>query len=70
MTRDDLTRIRKAAAPHMSQAAFARALGYKDPRAYRRYENGGRPVPPRLASLMLMVSAHGLAYVQQFIEGN
>lgn len=42
------------------QRRFARALGYRDADAYRKYEAGLRPVPPLLAKLMLMIKKHGL----------
>lgn len=60
MSPDDLRRIRKAAAPDMSQAAFARTLGYADADSYRRYETGRRPIPDLLARLAIMIERHGL----------
>lgn len=44
----------------MSQAAFARTLGYADADSYRRYETGRRPIPDLLARLAIMIERHGL----------
>lgn len=44
----------------MTQAAFARALGYEDAAQYRKYETGMRPVPRLLGMLMGMIAQHGL----------
>ena len=60
MNPDRLKAIRKAAAPDMTQAAYARALGYVDQDAYRKYESGSRPVPTLLAKLAEMIEDHGL----------
>lgn len=60
MTGEELRAIRKAAAPEMTQAAFARAIGYEDANSYRRYENGARPVPTLLAKLADMIRNRGL----------
>jgi len=43
----------------MSQAAFARCLGYADADAYRKYEAGSRPVPHLLAMLMQAMVSTG-----------
>ena len=58
MTPQELRRIRLESAD--SQAAFARALGYKGADTYRKYENGMRPVPHLLALLALMIDKHGM----------
>ena len=58
MTPTDLRRIRKANAP--TQGAFARALGYQDQDAYRKYESGARPIPRLLGKLALMIDTHGM----------
>lgn len=60
MTPDTLRAIRLSAAPDMSQARFAQAIGYVDADAYRKYESGARPVPHLLALLMRMIEAHGM----------
>lgn len=60
MTGEELQAIRKAAAPEMTQAAFARVLGYKDTNSYHKYERGQRPVPPLLAKLAEMIRLHGV----------
>lgn len=52
MTPSKLKSIRVAAASDMSQAQFARALGYADADAYRKYESGARPVPHLLCLVM------------------
>lgn len=59
MTPADLRAIRRRVAPHMSQTQFARALGYRDVRTYRRYEAGKQDIPPRLIERMLAISAAG-----------
>lgn len=59
MTQDDLRAARLAIAPGMSQAAFARCLGYADADAYRKYEAGSRPVPHLLAMLMQAMVSTG-----------
>ena len=58
MTTAELRRIRNQSAA--SQAAFARALGYKDSDAYRKYETGGRPIPTLLQKLAYMIDRHGM----------
>lgn len=60
MTPAELRTIRKAAAPDMTQAAFARLLGYADADSYRRYESGHRPIPHLLAMLMRCVERYGI----------
>lgn len=60
MTPERLRAIRAQVAPHMTQAAFARTLGYEDAAQYRKYETGMRPVPRLLAMLMGMIALHGL----------
>ena len=60
MTPERLKAIRHAAAPDMTQAAFARSLGYADHDAYRKYESGARPVPTLLGKLAEMIERHGL----------
>ena len=59
MTPADLKAIRRRVAPDLSQAAFARALGYRDARTYRRYESGKQDIPPRLVERMMQVSRAG-----------
>jgi len=59
VTPAQLKEIRKAAAPDMSQAAFARCLGYVDGEAYRKYESGTRPIPTLLSKLAWMIDQHG-----------
>jgi len=58
MTPAELRRIRKANAP--TQGAFARALGYQDQDAYRKYESGARPIPRLLDKLAQMIDTHGM----------
>lgn len=58
MTPADLRRIRTENAA--SQAAFARALGYADADAYRKYETGMRPIPTLLCKLAEMIDQNGL----------
>ncbi len=63
MTPERLRAIRKSACPGRGgQGAFARALGYTDPRAYRRYESeiSDRPMPALLIRVAEMIEAHGL----------
>lgn len=60
MTPDELIAIRKHLAP--TQGAFALALGYhgvNGVRAYRRYENGTRPVPTLLAVAARLLDERG-----------
>jgi len=59
MTPDELRAIRKTAAPGMSQADYARLMGYRDRHTYRRYETGTRDIPPLVEKLALMIAAHG-----------
>lgn len=58
MTPTELTTIRKATG--LTQAGFARWLGYDNPRTYGRYERGNRPVPMLLALIMRYVEKHGI----------
>lgn len=58
MTPEYLRLIRTENAP--TQGAFARALGYKDEDAYRKYESGARPIPTLLAKLAYMIDRHGM----------
>lgn len=58
MAPDELRAIRIKSAP--SQGAFARALGYQDADAYRKYEAGSRPIPLLLAKLAEMIDLHGM----------
>lgn len=60
MTPNELRAIRKGAAPGMTQAAFARLLGYENVDSYRRYETGLRPIPRPIQILMRMIDAHGV----------
>lgn len=58
MAPTELRRIRIKSAP--TQGAFARALGYHDADAYRKYEAGSRPIPLLLAKMAEMIDQHGL----------
>lgn len=60
MTGTELRAIRQRVAPDLSQAAFARLLGYVDGDAYRKYESGARPVPHLLGLLAGMLDRHGV----------
>jgi len=60
MTPSQIKTTRKLAAPDMTQANFARALGYVDADAYRKYESGARQAPPLLRRLMDMIERHGM----------
>lgn len=57
MTPDELRAIRLSVAPDLSQAGFARALGYADADAYRKYESGARPVPHLLGLVVLALAS-------------
>ena len=58
MKHDDLRRIREQT--DLTQGAFARALGYANQDAYRKYESGARPIPMLLQKLAHMIDKHGL----------
>jgi transcriptional regulator with XRE-family HTH domain len=58
MTPQRLREIRKANSP--TQSAFARALGYADQDAYRKYETGMRPMPILLQRVAEMIERHGM----------
>lgn len=59
MTGADLKSIRLSVAPGVTQADFARSIGYVDADAYRKYESGARPVPHLLELLMLAMAETG-----------
>jgi len=63
MTPAEFKAIRKQLG--LSTVAMGRAIGYegKDNTVsvtIRKYESGGRPIPPWIARLMLMYADHGL----------
>ncbi|MEL6646637.1 MAG: helix-turn-helix transcriptional regulator [Pseudomonadota bacterium] len=58
MAPEQLRKIRQATG--LSQARFARALGYVDRDAYRKYESGSRPIPLLLSRLAFMIERYGL----------
>jgi hypothetical protein len=61
MTGAELRAIRRRIHPgHGGGKAMALALGYKDARAYLRYERGERPVPQRLAVVARIIAAKGM----------
>jgi DNA-binding transcriptional regulator YiaG len=59
MTPDELKAIRKRVAPTLSQAEFARALGYRDGDAYRKYESGAREMPPWMPRIFQLLDERG-----------